>query len=174
MTTGDGREFIGRAQRAEGKKTTIQLQRGNLSGTVERIRIMGREELTGSERARDEFVLLVLRGERTLDESLFIRLLWFTCRTNLQRTNEVVRSTHLLTKTLNESQRSVVGAMLAEQLPLVITHGKFDSHDATFDGDSRLPQDHPELEKPRLFRRRSKYGITTIFRHGLLRIPMLQ
>jgi regulator of nonsense transcripts 1 len=59
MTNADGEEFIGKARRAQGKATTIQLQRGKLSGTIQRVRIMGREELTGSERARDEFILLV-------------------------------------------------------------------------------------------------------------------
>ena len=128
MTNADGQEFIGRAQHAVGKATTIQLRHGNLSGTVERVRIMGREELTGSERARDEFVLLVLRGERTLEDSLFIRLLWFPSLTHLPKTSEVAISTDLKPKALNDSQRGVIGAMLADQMSLVIAHGKFGSH----------------------------------------------
>ena len=129
MTNADGQEFIGRAQRAQGKATTIQLQQRNLSGTIERVRIVGREELTGSERARNEFILLVLRGERTLDESHFVRLLWFPLiPTHLPKASKIVASPHLMTKTLNQSQRSVVEAMITDQIPLVIAHGKLIIH----------------------------------------------
>jgi hypothetical protein len=55
MTNGDGQEFIGRTQHAEGKVTTIKLQQGNLSGVVERVRIVGKEELTVSERGYEVF-----------------------------------------------------------------------------------------------------------------------
>jgi hypothetical protein len=129
MTNADGQEFVGRANRAEGKATTIQLQRGTLSGTIKRVRIMGREEFTASERARDEFILLVLRGERTLDDSLFIRLLWFPPLPNLPKTsNESAISTRYISKGLNDSQHGVIGAMLDVQIPLVIAHGQFDLH----------------------------------------------
>lgn len=125
MTNGDGQEFIGRAQRAEGKATTIQLHQGqgNLTGTVSRIRIVGREELTGSERARDEFILLVLRGERILDDSLFIRFLWFPSLAQLPKATGGLSSTHYTTATLNKSQSGVVTAMLTDQIPLVVVHG---------------------------------------------------
>ena len=123
MTNADGYEFVGRAASAIGKTTTIQLQTGKLSGTVERVRIVGREEPTGSERARDEFILLVLRGERTLDEP-FIHFLWFPPPEDLPRpipARGIMKYPSI--ERLNESQREVVGAMLSDQMPLVIAHG---------------------------------------------------
>jgi regulator of nonsense transcripts 1 len=124
MTNQEGQEFIGCASHARGKSTTVQLRQGSLSGVVERVRVIGREELTMSERARDEFVLLVLRGERSMSNSPF-RILWFPSVRHLPKVTEVLTSTHLLTNALNESQRKVVGAMHADHLPLVITHGRF-------------------------------------------------
>ena len=124
MTNQEGREFIGCAHHAHGKTTTIQLRQGKLHGTVERVRVVGKEEPTGSERARDEFILLVLRGERTLIDSLFIRLLWFPPVAHFSKAIGVLTPAHLSTNALNESQRGVVGAMHADHLPLVITHGK--------------------------------------------------
>lgn len=127
MTNADGDEFIGCAQRKSGKATTIQLHKGNLSGTVERVRVIGREDLTVSERARDEFILLVLRGERSLDVP-FICFLWFPSLRNLP-TKFAVDDTvyHPSTAQLNDSQRRVVRAMLSDQNPLVIVHSEIDS-----------------------------------------------
>ena len=94
-------------------------------GIVERVRTIGREELTMSERARDEFVLLVLRGERSMSNSSFVRLLWFPSVTgHPPKVTEVLTSTHLFANALNQSQRSVVAAMHADHLPMVITHGR--------------------------------------------------
>lgn len=126
MTNSDGNEFIGRAQHAMGKTTTVQLHKGKLSGTVERVRIVGRDVLTVSERARDEFVLLVLRGERTLDAP-FLCFLWFPSLGNLPKTasiNGIVN--YPSAANLNDSQRGVVAAMLSDLTPLVIAHGKID------------------------------------------------
>lgn len=123
MTNQEGREFVGRAGHARGKETTVKLHQGNLSGIVERVRVVGREELTNSERARDEFVLHVLQGRWSVIDSPFIRLLWFPSPVNPRKTGVCLASTHLSSKRLNESQRSVIGAMVADDLPLVIAHG---------------------------------------------------
>jgi regulator of nonsense transcripts 1 len=128
MTNANGDEFIGRAQQAKGKTTTVQLHRGNLSGTVERVRIIGREELTGSERARDEFILLVLRGERSLDVP-FICFLWFPSLKNLPNPKAITiddMARYPSAARLNGSQREVIQAMLSDQNPLVIAHGEIE------------------------------------------------
>lgn len=129
MTNADGDEFTGRAQCAVGKTTSIQLHGGNLSGTVERVRIIGREELTGSERARDEFILLALQGERSLDIP-FICFLWFPSPGNLPKAVAVDGMVNYpSTARLNDSQRGVIRAMLSDQNPLVIAHGEMDWHE---------------------------------------------
>jgi len=124
MTNQEGREFVGRAEHSRGKDTTVKLHQSNLLGNVERVRVVGREELTTSERARDEFVLHVLQGRWSMINSRFIRLLWFPSPVNPRKTGVCLASTHLSSKHLNESQRTVIGAMIADDLPLVIAHGK--------------------------------------------------
>lgn len=59
-----------------------------------------------------------------MSNSPFVRLLWFPSVRHLPKVTENLTSTHLLTNALNGSQRSVVGAMHADHLPLVITHGR--------------------------------------------------
>lgn len=128
MTNEHGDEIIGRASRAEGKTTTVLLKQGALKGHVTRIRIVGREELTSSERARDEFVLLLLKGKCALEESSFIRDVWFP---SIPATKAPVciparglNSNHI-TKALSQSQRRVIDSMLSDEVPVVIAHGQY-------------------------------------------------
>jgi regulator of nonsense transcripts 1 len=123
MTDVHGREFMGRAIHAEGKETTIRAQSATTSGTFQRVRVVGREDLTNSERARNEFVLLVLRGERTLAESPFVRYIWFPSEDELQR-SPVESTSHNISEEMNDSQRKVIAAMVSEQTDLIITHGR--------------------------------------------------
>lgn len=126
FTNERGVEFVGRAKHAHGKQTRITLQ-GHISGTIESVRIVGREELTQSERARDEFVLLVLREERNPRESSFIEYLWFSPPAIISKDQGISAMVPLVDpyiRGLNDSQRGVVGSMLHEDIPLIIAHGK--------------------------------------------------
>lgn len=118
MTDTSGREYTGRARGAHGKHTTIGFSGERLTGTLQSVKVVGRQELTNSERARDEFVLLLLRGERFLRDYPFIQRVWFP-RDNTARVDPP-----LLTEIpgLNDSQLQVVSAMIGPS-PLVVVHG---------------------------------------------------
>ncbi|KAI0827617.1 P-loop containing nucleoside triphosphate hydrolase protein [Trametes gibbosa] len=125
METAQGHSIVGHAVRTQGKGTGVVITGGKFRGDIERIRVVGREELTNSELAREEFVLSLLQGTTfSLVDSPYIRLLWFP-------TSHVYPRTHLPTSiapvghqfTLNQSQRDVVAAMTADNEPLVIVHG---------------------------------------------------
>ncbi|KAL1940365.1 hypothetical protein VTO73DRAFT_8937 [Trametes versicolor] len=126
METTHGQNIVGHAVHAEGKQTGVKVAGGNFRGKIERIRVVGREELTSSEIARDEFILLLLQGTLpSLVDSPFIRMLWFP-------TEKAPRGYRLSSipplgpqfAQLNPSQNQVVAAMLAQDEPLVVVHGK--------------------------------------------------
>ena len=97
---------------------------GNFRGGIERIRVVGREELTLAERAREEFLLLLLRQERSLARSQFIKLLWFAPLPSASATLRVKRTTPSADfPSLNPSQGEVADAIVADTEPLVIAHG---------------------------------------------------
>ncbi len=131
LETAHGQSVIGHAVRSEGKETGIKVVGGNFRGAVERIRVIGREESTNAELARDGFILLVLRGEiASLTESPFICTLWFPPNTPPQRPSRVrigIRDTAIQVPgaymKLNASQREVVDAMWCDDEPLVVAHG---------------------------------------------------
>lgn len=112
---------------ALGKSTTVVLNNGrNISGAIESVRTVGQEELTSSERARDEFILLVLRGERDARESPFFHYLWLSppemeARSSGFYTLSLAPS---ISQLLNDSQKGVIRAMLDDDVPIVIVHGK--------------------------------------------------
>ena len=66
-----------RAVTSKGKTTGLALTAGKLPQKVNRVRVIGREEATNAERARDEFVLRVLQGAAPLHASPFVQMLWF-------------------------------------------------------------------------------------------------
>ena len=85
MTDTFGRECTGRADGANGRVTDIKFDRGqSLLGGLAAVRVVGKEELTNAERARDEFLLLTLRGELQVTDAKFIRFLWFPQRTHAE------------------------------------------------------------------------------------------
>ncbi|KAH9856811.1 hypothetical protein C2E23DRAFT_721458 [Lenzites betulinus] len=123
METAQGRSIVGHAVRAEGKDTGVKITGGNFRGGIERIRVIGREELTNSELAREEFILMLLQGLLpSLVESPYIRLVWFPTSHMYPRKHSV-RPVDDRFQTLNASQKQVVAAMIAEDEPLVIVHG---------------------------------------------------
>ena len=121
---------MGHAVRAEGKQTEIKIAGGNFRGGVERIRVIGREELTNAEVARDEFILRLLRRETaSLTKSPFISMLWFPSSSVPRRyagawtgmsLSGMRGSAYMM---LNTSQKEVVDAMWGDHEPLVVAHG---------------------------------------------------
>ncbi len=129
METSHRQSIFGRAVHAEGKQTGVAVMGGNFRGNIERIRIIGREELTSSEIARDEFVLLLFQGIiPSLVDSLYIRMLWFATENASPRGHpscpSAIPPLGPKFSQLNPSQKQVVAAMLAKDEPLVIVHGK--------------------------------------------------
>ena len=125
METSEGRQLIGQAIHANGKTTRVQVTSGNFRGDIERVRVEGREELTCAESARDEFLLRLLQGEISLRGSQFIDLLWFPSADQGKRQPRPLYNVPSYTAfaKLNDSQKSVAAAMIAENEPLVIAHG---------------------------------------------------
>ena len=122
---------MGRAKVALGKTTEIVLNNGrSISGAIESVRTIGREELTTSERARDEYILQALRGERTTQESPFIHYLWFSPPKMATQAPSfyTISLSSSIASSLNESQKGVIKAMLDDSVPLVIAHGDSAAH----------------------------------------------
>jgi regulator of nonsense transcripts 1 len=125
LTNESGHEFIGRARHAEGKTTTIKLNDRSFSGDVQKVRVIGRQELTSAEKSRDEFMLHVLQGQKTLRNSTFIRRLWFPSHRKHRSGNRTQNPPALsYISDLNQSQNEAVSAMVSESEPLVIVHGE--------------------------------------------------
>ena len=111
-----------------GKTTTIKLNDHSFEGNVQNVRVIGRQEPTNSEKARDEFFLHVLQGKKSLRNSTFIRRLWFPSHRkhrsgNRTGTQNSVTPLYRNIAALNPSQNEAVSTMVSEE-PLVIVHGK--------------------------------------------------
>ncbi|KAJ7888888.1 hypothetical protein B0H14DRAFT_2562042 [Mycena olivaceomarginata] len=63
MTNDSGQELIGHADGAKGRTNDIKFKGTALTGKLAAVRVVGKEELTNAEKARDEFILLALHGE---------------------------------------------------------------------------------------------------------------
>ena len=126
LETSHGRSVVGQAIRANGKQTDVVVVGGSVRGAIERICVIGREEFTNSEFARDEFILLLLHGAvPPLIESPFIRMLWFPTLHPTQRSYQPAAPSvfHNSYASLNTSQKEVVRAMWSDEEPLVVAHG---------------------------------------------------
>ncbi|RDB17534.1 hypothetical protein Hypma_001245 [Hypsizygus marmoreus] len=106
MTNEAGQEFFGRPGGARGKNTSITFTGKQLSGPLQKVRVIGRPEPTNSEKARDELLLLVLQGQ---DRNV---------------ANEITPESAAQSKfpSLNPSQAQVASAMISS-ISLVIAHG---------------------------------------------------
>jgi hypothetical protein len=100
-----------------------------LKGKVARIRVIGREERTSSEKAQYHFLLLSLTVTSASSTPLFVNRIWFPKKTQWSehdKTNYLsCEHASKILERLNGSQRGIVGAMLspASQDALVIAHG---------------------------------------------------
>ena len=118
---------MGQAIGVKDRTTQVAVTQGKYTGSAERIRVEGREELTYAEKARDEFFLRLLQGLASLDECPFVRLLWFPpqAQTPLPRTRHIVPDTAAFSA-LNDSQQQVAAAMVSTtKEDIVIAHGNF-------------------------------------------------
>ena len=131
MTRHDGQQYIGTPRHAKGRKTMISLPGAPRDvGGVTQVRVIGRQNLTNTEKARERLIHCLLTGLKNLRESPFIRLIWFPLWKKLSfqtiRIAPVPDYVDNITfkMRLNDSQRRVVVAMTSEnELPLVVTHG---------------------------------------------------
>ncbi|KAI0737252.1 P-loop containing nucleoside triphosphate hydrolase protein [Daedaleopsis nitida] len=122
----NGGEVKARAQSTKGKSTGLVVLHGKLPvAGATKVRVVGREEATNSERARDDFLLRVLQGEAVLHHSPFVRLLWIqTVAPKKCKKKESARvATPPSFELLNPSQKRVALAMISNDEPLVIAHG---------------------------------------------------
>ncbi|KAJ7767924.1 P-loop containing nucleoside triphosphate hydrolase protein, partial [Mycena maculata] len=125
MTNTSGQEFPGRADGAQGRVTDIKFHSAALTGELAAVRVIGKEELTNSEKARDEFILLALCGELKVTDARFIRLLWFL---GPEQRRELTAPATLPTidtrvSGLNASQMRTLAKMISN-MPIVISQGK--------------------------------------------------
>ncbi|KAJ6468012.1 P-loop containing nucleoside triphosphate hydrolase protein [Mycena vitilis] len=124
LTNTSGQEFTGRADGVQGRVTDIKFKHAALTGELATVRVVGKEELTNSEKARDEFILLALLGELNVTDARFIRLLWFL---EPEKRGEIAAPAMLQTITtrvhgLNASQARTVSKMMSN-MPIVIVQG---------------------------------------------------
>ena len=118
-----------RATASSGKRTELYMYKGNLKGSVESVKVVGREELTNAELGRDEHLLLMLQGEVEMDKSLFVRIVWFpkgvksTSKKSKRAAAEAPPESAPSFDALNESQRTAAIAMVGNTEPFFLTRG---------------------------------------------------
>ncbi|KAJ7576716.1 P-loop containing nucleoside triphosphate hydrolase protein [Mycena floridula] len=124
MTDSKGKMAFGNTQNTEGRKTNIKMLNGGLSGEISSVHVEGIDEPTNSERARDELILLALRGEKVLQDSQPVRLIWFPTPEDMDqpRKSHHLGNRYAGSSNLNDSQKEVVAAMMSESI-LTIVHG---------------------------------------------------
>ncbi|KAF8064440.1 P-loop containing nucleoside triphosphate hydrolase protein [Lyophyllum atratum] len=112
MTNESGHEFTGEARGAKGRTTNIRFTGQALSGTLQKVRVVGRPELTNSEKAREELLLLLLQGKASLHRP-FIRKLWFPSRKDRLPAEDVEL---IDIPGLNPSQERVASRMISADM----------------------------------------------------------
>jgi hypothetical protein len=117
---------VGRPGHAKGRTTELLSLQGQLVGTVQSIHVIGREELTMAERARDEYILLILMGERKTQTSPFVRAIWFPAIPRIRQPERQPQRL-MLRPSLNSSQSRVVDAIADPSIPLIVVQGAWSS-----------------------------------------------
>ena len=111
----------------KGRETGLKVVEGKLGATVDKVRVVGREELTQAEICRDEHLLLVLQGVSSLVKSPYVHMLWFPDDSDPPEGSTgrkaCMEGDMRAFEELNVSQRRVAMAMIADNEPLVIAHG---------------------------------------------------
>jgi regulator of nonsense transcripts 1 len=128
MYNADNTVFYGQVREATGKTTNITSS--TFRGELTSVQVLGVDDPTNPERARDELVLRTLMGECTLWQWDFVRYLWQPSVKDSRKLAAEYELTILSTDPalvkLNPSQTEVVLKMTTEA-PLVIVHGKSSS-----------------------------------------------
>ncbi|KAJ7435910.1 P-loop containing nucleoside triphosphate hydrolase protein [Mycena galericulata] len=124
MTNEHGQEFTGRADGSNGRVTDIKFDHAVLTGDLAAVRVVGKQELTNSEKARDEFLLLALRGELKITDGPFIRLLWLSGPEQRGELSAPTTRGTIATRVagLNASQMRALDRMTSS-MPIVIVQG---------------------------------------------------
>ncbi|KAJ7305408.1 hypothetical protein DFH08DRAFT_976336 [Mycena albidolilacea] len=99
MTNDSGQELIGHTDGAKGRTNDIKFKGTALTGKLAAVRVVGKEELTNAEKARDEFILLALRGELQREEALHVPFMLQTSTTRVPGLN--ASQTRTLEKTIS-------------------------------------------------------------------------
>src|SRR6266545_6825418 len=160
MTDRNNRQFEGIATSSKGKTTTIASRKGKApGGNLQTVKVVGLPEPTNSERARDEFIYLVLAGQKTLQKSLFIQRLWFP---DIVGRSTTVNSHRLSPMELNNSQHTAMCAMVGEP-PIVIVHGTFDAIFGLHLYIYLVLKAHQVREKPQRSLQPRRFGIRVTF-----------
>ncbi|KAJ7079450.1 P-loop containing nucleoside triphosphate hydrolase protein [Mycena belliarum] len=125
MTDISGREYTGRADGVNGRVTDIKFDGGrSLVGNLAAVRVVGKEEFTNAERARDELILLMLRGELKITDARFVSLLWFPQPTDAQELSPPGSVQPFnVSSFLNVSQNQALERMTSFARPIVIVQG---------------------------------------------------
>jgi hypothetical protein len=124
---------VTKPNRSHGRRTVMSAATGQgLTGRVNRIIVIGREDRTCAENARYQFLASTLtRSHRRRPVPFFVDVIWFPKKLKGQSGRQdagtepsVGKASYLLEK-LNDSQRGVATAMLSVSTrdSLVIVHG---------------------------------------------------
>ena len=127
FTDHNDEEYYGSAIHAYGRSTTVTMQRHINSGanSIKSIKVIGKEEATLADRARDEFILKVLQAQVILPKVDLIRMIWLPRDSEKPDPPKLVEagSQNPFGK-LNESQSNVVNAMTdTSKYPIIVVHG---------------------------------------------------
>lgn len=136
------------------------------SHSIQGIRVIGLDEPTVSDKARDSLLLRVLQDETKLTQADFVRFIWFRTEEDTQRLQQPSTvvidhpslKPHL--KHLNASQSAVVASMI-DVNPLTVVHGLFWSMGEICHSSSSLQVPLAPV-KLRLFPQLRKYGLKSI------------
>lgn len=110
----------------DGRKTLIA-SKARVETEVTRVRVIGREELTSAEAARENLILRIMQGEQAMvsPDLPFISLVWFPQRnkSHLVRVKGAKLRSGRNNQLLNQSQSNVVDAMLNSKASIIVVHG---------------------------------------------------
>lgn len=115
----DGNTVEGRATSVHGKQTDVTITRGSITrGQVTRIRVVGREDATPADNARNQFILNILQGTISIDGNDFIRRIYFPTNEDkaifqYYRQPPQHAYSSLVDATLNSAQSCVAQALLS-------------------------------------------------------------
>ncbi|KAL5478689.1 hypothetical protein ACEPAI_1966 [Sanghuangporus weigelae] len=120
----DDRLHRGTARRANGKLTQVATRSDLGSISLKAIFVVGKDEFSHAERAREAFLLQLLQGKHDLHEPEYhlIQKLYFPNPNVDERIPGKVTGA-IKTGRLNQSQADVVEAMVYSEVPFVIVHG---------------------------------------------------